>query len=331
MYPQDTLHDMWFGRRAEELRALMKKDELPTGCELCYKQFISLNFGGLLARQFDFAAPGAYPPRDVAFTAMPTVIGFEISNLCNLECTMCTGYFSSLIRENREHLPPLPNPYDDDFVRQLEPFIPHLRQAKFLGGEPFLIKTYYQIWELMATRNPDIDVSITTNGTVLNTKVRDAIGKLQANIIMSVDSLEKDNYERIRINARFDRVMEHLRYFMEYAKTKRTTLTLAFCPMQQNWKEIPRLLEFCNEKDIHLYFNTVTWPREAALSSLSDEELRAIVAYLGSVTAAGDSETRKSNNAKYADLTRQIWAFQRNPPSAPPDVPSSSNGDDRLR
>ncbi len=314
-YPKDPIREMWFGQKAEELRKNMKSNHLPAGCELCHSQFISKNFGGLLARQFDSLADVQYPDDEAAFTAMPKVIGFEISNQCNLECTMCTGYFSSLIRKNREQLPPLPYPYDDAFVTQLEPFIPHLRQAKFLGGEPFLIKTYSQIWDLIAELNPEIDVSITTNGTVLNNKVRDVLDKLKVNIIVSIDSLEKENFEHIRINAKFDSVMEHCRFFMDYAKRKKTSLTLAFCPMQQNWKELPRVLEFCNAEEIDVYFNTVSWPPEASLATMNDDELNKVVQHVRSATLTGDTELRHRNNSKYSDLLLQILSYQRNPDS----------------
>jgi MoaA/NifB/PqqE/SkfB family radical SAM enzyme len=76
---------------------------------------------------------------------MPKVMEFELSNECNLECVMCNGSFSSSIRKNREKLPPIISPYNDDFVNELDAFIPHLTDAKFLGGEPFMIEIYLKI------------------------------------------------------------------------------------------------------------------------------------------------------------------------------------------
>ena len=60
---------------------------------------------------------------------------------------MCGGKWSSAIRKNREGLPPLKNHYDKDFVKQIREFLPFLREARFIGGEPFLINLYYDIWE----------------------------------------------------------------------------------------------------------------------------------------------------------------------------------------
>jgi len=56
---------------------------------------------------------------------------------------MCHG---SIIEhsQNRDKLPLSPLAYDDAFVKQLK-IIPYLKEAKFYGGEPFLIPIYYDI------------------------------------------------------------------------------------------------------------------------------------------------------------------------------------------
>jgi len=144
----------------------------------------------------------------------PIRLEFELSNKCNLECAMCSGVFSSSIRANREGKPPLPQMYDSNFVEQLKPFIPHLKQAKFLGGEPFLIDIYYDIWELFIKSNPSCEIIITTNGTVFTNKVQRVLENLNCQIIVSLDSVTKDTYEGIRVNAVMERTLDHLDKFM---------------------------------------------------------------------------------------------------------------------
>lgn len=310
VYPQTSVHDMWFGKKAQDLRRMLKANRLPSGCGMCLGQFNSGNFEGLLARQFDSLAekPDASGKDEIL---MPKVIGFEISNVCNLECKMCNGYFSSSIRENREKLPPLPFPYDDGFLQQLEPFIPHLKQAKFLGGEPFLIEMYLKIWELIAKINPAIEVSITTNGTVLNKKAKSVVESIRSNIIVSIDSLEKANYERIRKNARFEKVMEHCEFFRDYTRKKKTSFTFAFCPMQQNWWEIPHVVEYCNKNDINIYFNTVTWPPQTALNTMNDADLQEVIEYLGSKNLKGTTPLAIQNVSRYKDLVNQVRSYRK--------------------
>ena len=309
-YPDEGLKDMWYGGRADKLRGYMKKNVLPAGCDICYYQFGSKNFGGLRAQFYDVLAEEAYPEEGGRFIPMPKVMEFEISNVCNLECTMCYGYFSSSIRKNREHLPPLKSPYNGAFVEQLKAFIPHLTEARFLGGEPFLIKTHYHIWDLIIQLNPNIKVSITTNGTILNDRVKDVLEKLNAHMIISIDSLDPKNYERIRVGARFDQVMENIKYFRDYVKRKNMNMMFAVCPMQGNWRELPHFLEYCNAQGIRLFFNTVIKPREASLRNLRGEELGEVVEYLNEANLTEDTEVQKDNKANYLDLIQQIMDYR---------------------
>ena len=55
-YPQHSIRDMWFGQKAEELRAFILNDNLGGGCQLCLKQLNSHNFSNCKAKGYDFYA-----------------------------------------------------------------------------------------------------------------------------------------------------------------------------------------------------------------------------------------------------------------------------------
>ncbi|MBK8698395.1 MAG: radical SAM protein [Saprospiraceae bacterium] len=141
-----------------------------------------------------------------------------MSNTCNLEDIMCSGQVSSSIRTHRDHLPPLPMPYDDAFVTQLREFIPHLHEAKFYGGEPFLIPIYYQIWEAIAELKPELFMFVITNGTVLNSRVKDLLQKGRFELAVSIDALDKTKLESIRKNVHLETLLEHIDYFSTYSR-----------------------------------------------------------------------------------------------------------------
>ena len=227
---------------------------------------------------------------------------------------MCTGYFSSLIRKNREKLPSIPSPYEDTFVEQLVPFLPNLKDAKFLGGEPFLIPIYYKIWEKIAEHNPNINVHITTNGTVLNQRVKSILEKLNCGIVMSIDSIEKDTYEKIRVNGRLETVMKNFEYFLEYTRRKKTWLTFAVCPITTNWKEMPGMVEFCNRKGINIFFNTVFQPFELSLRSKSQNELEEIIHCYKQQKLPVENYLERQNRDCFLDLTNQLnkWLSDKN-------------------
>jgi hypothetical protein len=144
----------------------------------------------------------------------------------------------------------------------------HLIEAKFLGGEPFLIQRYWEIWERFLEVNPKVTIPVTTNGTMLTDRVLSILKALDFRIVLSIDSMVRETYESIRLNADYEEVMRHLRYFLDYMHAKGEPLFAAVCPMRQNWSEMPGMLEFANEQGARLIFNSVLYPESCSLRSL---------------------------------------------------------------
>ncbi len=124
-YPLQSIAEIWNGKPTLELRKKIQAADLDGGCKLCRILLESENFHGSKAIYYDEYAESSPPktgfwrPKPVY---IPKVFEFEISNTCNLACEMCSGYFSSTIRQKREMLPPFDNPYDDNFVDQVAAF-----------------------------------------------------------------------------------------------------------------------------------------------------------------------------------------------------------------
>jgi MoaA/NifB/PqqE/SkfB family radical SAM enzyme len=320
-YPQQSIQEMWWSDKANELRASISEKNLGGGCEVCSKQLESKNFFGTHARHYDpyadapekeeskspfsFLKPAINNTKNRPLK-YPKVLEFELSNTCNLECVMCTGYFSSSIRKNREKLPPIPLVYDDAFVKQLEEFIPHLTDAKFLGGEPFLIDIYYSIWESILRINPKVVIHITTNAAALSGRAKNLLESLRCGVVISIDSLVKETYERIRTNARYEKVMENVEYFRQYTQEKNTWMSFAVCPMTINWKEIPDMVKHCNQEDIYIFFNTVFKPEEYTLRFLPARILGNIIANYKSVNFFPICDVHVHNVNSFNDLIKQL-------------------------
>lgn len=286
-WPRQSIKEIWNSTSANELRAYITANNLGGGCMECGKMIEAGNYQGVRARYYDEFAPNTlttyiqYLRNSLnKHITYPKVMEFELSNECNLECVMCNGYFSSSIRKNREKLPPLQSVFNEKFVDELEEFIPHLTDAKFLGGEPFMIEIYLKIWERILKIKPSIRIHITTNGTFLNNRIKDLLEGLKAGIILSIDSVNPETYRKIRVNGNYDKVMENLEYFRDYTRRKKTFLSIAACPITYNWEELPELLEFCIEKNIALYLNAVFSPSELSLRELSIERLKEVIIFL---------------------------------------------------
>ncbi len=265
-YPNKSIREIWFGEKYQSLKNHLLNYDLTHKCNVCLKNLQGGNYTSVLAKAYDINPIQQYP----------SMMELEIENTCNLECVMCIGELSSAIRKNREKLPPLKSPYDETFVEQLEEFIPHLKELRFNGGEPFLINTVFRIFEKVEKLNPKLKIVIATNGTVWNYKVREWLQKLNIHINFSLDSLTPEIYEAIRVNAHFDRVMEHFLHFRKYCFENKRTMCLMVNPMRNNWHEMPEFIRFANKHTINIWFNTIHRPIDWSIWALPFSELKKI-------------------------------------------------------
>ena len=279
--PGRTIRDIWFGSLFEKIRESIKANDLHSYCKVCEANV--LNGRRPLAQAYD----NTYP-----MTQYPAIMEMEVSNLCNLECIMCNGDLSSRIRKNRERREPLVSPYNDEFVEQIKEFIPYLSELRFNGGEPFLHKFVYKILDQVAILKPDVRVTIATNGTVFSKLVQRYFESINININLSLDSLTPDIYESIRVNSNFELVTKNLESFRELCKKNNRNMCIMVNPMRMNWHELPNFVRFANERDVHLWFNTIQRPLHVALWNLPKEKLQEIYTFLKNQTFEFDENNR---------------------------------------
>ena len=258
-YPERTIREMWNSTERKDLIKALSKLDFTKGCELCYKGILTLN-KNILIKKFNIGR--AHINND-----MPTNMDFEFGTICNYECIMCGGKWSSSIRKNREKLPPLTASYDEAFVEQLKEFIPHLLTANFLGGEPFLTPLYYKIWDCMAELNPQLQILITSNGSIFNKRIENLFTRLpNMRILLSIDSLTETTYNFIRKNGNFASVSQTIDKLIQMNRLH----SLLFCPMIQNIYETHKIVDFCYKNKLTLYINTVYGPLGSKIKGIHE-------------------------------------------------------------
>jgi len=205
------------------------------------------------------------------------------------------------------------NIYDENFVSQLDEFIPHLVKAKFLGGEPFLIKAYYKIWERIIQLNPKCMLLVQTNATVLDDRIKSLLERGNFRVGVSIESIRKETLERIRKNCSFEKVISNIVYFSEYAKRKKTPFSISVCPMRQNWEELPEIIEQCNTWNAGVYFNTVWTLAGCILYHMPLKELIVVWDTLKFKKLPSNSLTAKRNKIHFDDFVKQLesWVIQK--------------------
>lgn len=298
-FPEKSLVDIWKGKPIKKLRRLLRHNDFSLGCTMCEEDAINERFGAASFTLFDRYKADQWP----------VMLDFRLSNSCNLQCIMCSGLSSSQFFQQSE---PIKNVFDETFLNQLDAFIPHLDTARFIGGEPFAIPVYFEIWERIVKSNPECKIIVQTNATILNDRVRQLAERGNFHFSVSLDSLNKETYEAIRRNANFNQVMDHIRFFANYSKTGQRDFVLCFCPMRMNYHEIPAFIDFSNKMDALICLNRFFYPARLAVWSLKTEEISEIFDTLSSYQP-DENTTTSANNAgffrDYMNLLQQ-WIIQ---------------------
>jgi MoaA/NifB/PqqE/SkfB family radical SAM enzyme len=294
---QNTLDEIWQGAKIRILRDALTDYKFGPGCEFCAIQTAE-TFANAAMRRFDrFAVPDAAPE-------WPQQMEFSISNSCNLECIMCRGLWSSAIRARREKLPPLPRLYSDSFFEALWKYLPHVKELKFLGGEPVLITEHYKLWDRIISAGLATPCHVTTNGTQYNRKVERVIEHIPMSFSVSMDGATKATFESIRVNAKYEEVMENARRFREYARERKTSFSVTFCLMRQNWHEFGDFCLLADSWDCPVGINTVVQPPEFGIYSLPPAELRKILTVMEAQAPGLESSLKRNRSLWFGELER---------------------------
>ena len=299
-YNSHSINEIWNGNLFNSYREKIKRNELPESCTHCENALRNKEFHSVKLHQYD----GLKVSR--IFRNKIRKLDISLSNVCNLECIMCVGSNCNRIRQNREHLPPIENIYGQKFRNELKPLLPDIQEIVFLGGEPFLNPLYYDIWEDIIEINPKCKLSIVTNGTILNDRIKSLLERGNFFINLSFDAMTKETYEAIRINAKFEETMANMKYFGDTLAQHGKCLNIHICPLKLNRFEIPDLIRFCNENKYSIHICVVTDAYNISFDYLSLNELKEIKDFYLSQNFIINDVVSKNNIEKFKDLIRRI-------------------------
>ena len=192
--------------------------------------------------------------KKIILNASPNVmrrLDISFGNSCNLNCVMCSNYFSSswnnIIKD-----------YEDDYFDifqdkklkyydisydKIDEILVTLEEHKTVesviikGGEPFYNKkTLYFLDKLYK----GLDLSIVTNASVVNKKILELLDKFKSVlIIISIDGTDK-LYEWIR-GYSWDKIQTNIKKLQKYNCKYQFTLTA------YNFHALSKTYNYCNE------------------------------------------------------------------------------------
>ena len=160
---------------------------------------------------------------------------WNITSKCNKNCKFCYRRIceDSTLEENKKIFNNLNE-------------IKKLHKIGFCGGEPLLYPFLFELIEYIKQKNPEIQISLTTNASLINEK---NIGKIISTfdwITLDVDSLNDKINEKI---GRGNEYLVHLKKVLDWCNGK-TKIKINSVASQFNISEFPQIYKFLCQYEI---------------------------------------------------------------------------------
>jgi radical SAM protein with 4Fe4S-binding SPASM domain len=235
------------------------------------------------------------PPEQVSLEYLQLKTG----RLCNLRCTICTPACSTAIstellrtgkldrytydRLNEE----IAWSYDLEQYKKLNPGDDGYFRIDIAGGEPLLNKTHFE-W-LDQIPNPEKTILLyNTNGTQRPSRKEIDIWKKFRGIVLSfsIDSYG-DKFEKLRVGAKWDQVLDNLKYCQEEIIAKEfdlhtSNVSVVMTVSKMNVRDAITLYKILNQyvrfnNSNPLNFNYLYYPDNMACHNMSRGELEEVI------------------------------------------------------
>lgn len=189
------------------------------------------------------AALDAWQEGKLIIPALPARMTLNLSTKCNLRCKMCQFHRKPEI-SNRvsTKLGELPKDIFEDFADQVFPTLTEAETTTI--GEPMLSSYLPDI--IAKAEEFAVKLYFTTNAHLLNEKVLDKLWPVLSTLVVSIDAVNPELYESIRIGGSFERVKTQILRFLEMKETieilPKPELTLQMTLMKSNIEELPKMV-----------------------------------------------------------------------------------------
>lgn len=188
----------------------------------------------------------------------PTNLFIEPTNSCNLNCPFCiinrdVSYSDAAHDSMKRPRGFMEMPLFSKLIGEAKDFGTKNVYLEFFG-EPFLSPHISEMMKLSS--NGGFFTTIFTNGLVLKETHLPFIARHIDKIVLSVDGVSKETYERNRVRGDFGLVWENLLKLNSFCRGKRTKVVWQFIVMKNNEHEVNEATRLARIHNIHLVFKT---------------------------------------------------------------------------
>ena len=249
-------------------------------------------------------------PPNFVVNEYPLHIDIETTNDCNLKCPMCPRTF---MKGSVGYM-------DMGLYRKI---------IDEIGGKVYAIKLN---WRGEPTMHPHLaemikyakekgimEVLLNSNGTILNEKMsRNLILSGLDSVSFSFDSLDKAEYEKIRVGADYDRTIANIKEFISIRNSlgmKKPWIRLQMVNIKESQEDIDRFRDYWGGMVEQVsYLDYIKWVDKVAGKVDIKEGFvcaplwqRMVIAWDGKITCVGDSYLEHPIGDANNDSILSIW------------------------
>lgn len=277
----------WNGDTMSNLRSDFIANVKNSNCNRCWqdealgKESLRQGYNKLFKPYVDFAQLGKdIKNNNVNNVSLPTTWELDIGNLCNLKCIMCNPTLSNKIHDevvdNKSKFAEFPMlvkqtknvvstnwTESEDGKRFIELIKPNVKWLKIQGGESLTVKGIRDLIESLDAKN--VTLSITTNGTVLDQRLLDALSKFKkVEISVSVEAIGPAN-DVIRYGSSWQIIEKNIDLLHQCPNV---TLQLNHVLQNTSTLFLPNVIEFAERRGLHLALIRLKQPEYLSLESI---------------------------------------------------------------
>lgn len=169
----------------------------------------------------------------------------EPTSRCNLSCKMCFRH--SWIDED---LGDISENTFFEVVKYMEKYRP---ETVFFGGmgEPLIHGNICNMIEKSAECAENVE--LITNASLLNEEMSESLINLGITCLwISMDGFSAEEYEKIRLGGRFEKITKNIKIFNRARNNKKTKLGITFVVMEENEPQLELINGFCDEYGVDI-------------------------------------------------------------------------------
>jgi MoaA/NifB/PqqE/SkfB family radical SAM enzyme len=227
----------------------------------------------------------------------PKWVHVEITNLCNLRCTMCDRW--KWIKEDKKAADSLSSKTLENLFTELSQI--GVKLIILSGGEPLIRKDFISIIEYI--NNLKMAVTIISNGTLMDLEKAECLAKNNTTVIFSIDGLS-DTHDAIRgVQGAYERAIQGIETLAKARKggLYKNRIAINYTVQKDNIKNMVACFKLAKEIDVDVVeYNIVHGKPDAALEGQDFLEIQEVFRRLNKLERSSRTHLNIGRMLKFA-------------------------------